>query len=204
MYNVDLSSVPADHLASLVSRASWSVAINNVHGCDLITFLDSVKSGGISIRNHRESLGSKETQALVRAMESHVEHLTLHQGVTLDIEALMEYSGQGKCREVVCYCDTADRYKEQLATWTTSRNWAVTLDKCISLGQRFYMERGTIFTIKRGGVPVQNNETQDEPPCIRCCWGYGCGYIGCSFFYSRYCRRGILKFLCFPFSLYFK
>ena len=121
MYNVDLSSVPADHLASLVSRASWSVAINNVHGCDLITFLDSVKSGGISIRNHRESLGSKETQALVRAMESHVEEVELDGDVTLDIKVLMEYNGQGKCRKLICNYIAATRYRDQLNTWARGR-----------------------------------------------------------------------------------
>ena len=196
MYSADLSSVPIDHLASLVSSVSVHVAINNVSGFDLITFLDSVKSHALSIRNHRQSLGSEETQALVQAMESHLEKVVLHKGVTLDIEALMEYSGQGKCQEVVCYCDTSDRYKEQLAKWTTSRNWAVTSNKCISIGQGYYRERGIIFTIKRGGVLVQSNVTQDEPPCMRCCWGLGCGYRGCSLFYSRYCTPCKMLYQC--------
>ena len=73
-----------------------------------------------------DSLGSKETQALVQAMESHVTWVMLFAGVTLDIRDLMEYSGQGKCRSVECHRDTADRYREQLRTWATSRNWEVT------------------------------------------------------------------------------
>ena len=61
-------------------------------------------------------------------MESGVEEVVLNDKVTLDIRDLMEYSGRGKCREVECFRDTADRYKEQLRTWATSRNWEVTRD----------------------------------------------------------------------------
>ena len=42
--NVDLTSVPAEHLASLVSIVTWKVYIKNVSGCDLVTILDSVNS----------------------------------------------------------------------------------------------------------------------------------------------------------------
>ena len=48
--------------------------------------------------------------------------------MTLDIRILMEYSGQGKCRVVECYTHTADRYREQLRTWATSKNWEVISD----------------------------------------------------------------------------
>merc|ERR1711894_206056 len=68
--NVDLTSVPAEHLASLVSSVTWRVYIRNVRGCDLVTFLDSVKNEVLNIS--RQSLGSEGTHALVRAMESGV------------------------------------------------------------------------------------------------------------------------------------
>ena len=122
---VDLSSVPAEHLASLVSIVTRLVEISNVIGCDLVTILDSVESKELDISS--QSLGSEETQALVRAMESSVEQVGLSQ-VTLDIRDLMDYNGQGKCWFVGCYSDTKDRYREQLRTWTTSRNWEVTFD----------------------------------------------------------------------------
>ena len=77
----------------------------------------------MSIR--RQSLGSEETEALVLAMESHEERVGLNEEVTLDIRVLIEYNGQGKCRDVVCYSDTAPRYREQLRTWATSRNWTL-------------------------------------------------------------------------------
>ena len=40
--NVDLTSFPDDHLASLVSSVRGSVTIENVSGCDLITILEIV------------------------------------------------------------------------------------------------------------------------------------------------------------------
>ena len=59
--DVDLTSVLATHLASLVSCVTGRVYINNVSG--LVTILDSVKSKPLWI-NH-QSLGSEETRALV-------------------------------------------------------------------------------------------------------------------------------------------
>ena len=47
-----------------------------------------------------QSLGREETQALVQAMESGVEDLNLGKEVTVDIEALIQYSGQGVCSSV--------------------------------------------------------------------------------------------------------
>ena len=72
-----------------------------------------------------QSLGSEETQALVRAMESRVEEVHLCAELTLDIKILLEYNGQGKCMEVRCQTEFKDRYREQLRTWDLDlgRNW---------------------------------------------------------------------------------
>ena len=126
--NVDLTSVPAQHLASLVSNVKYKVGITNVSGCGLVMVLDSVKCKTLSMG--RQNLDREETQALVGAMESAVENIMLNQEwmcwmgddweVTLDIDALTKYSGQGKCREIWWRWD---RYGEQLRTWATSKNW---------------------------------------------------------------------------------
>ena len=126
--NVDLTSVTAEHLATLVSSVWERVIIWNVSGCDLVTILESVKSEMLVIQD--QSLGREETQALVRAMESSVESVWLDREVTLEIRDLMEYSGQRKCWFAGCYSDTTDRYREQLRTWATSRNWTVNRDDC--------------------------------------------------------------------------
>ena len=122
--DVDLTSVPADHLASLVSSLVGCVNIENIRGCGLVTILDSVKSSELYITD--QSLSSEETRALVRAMETGVERLELDIGVTLDIGVLTQYSGQGICGQVECRDGTAARYSDQLKIWATSKYWEVT------------------------------------------------------------------------------
>ena len=113
LYNIDLSPVPAQHLASLVSCVTKELSIMNVTGSDLVSILSSVKSqrlyifSNLSERYQRYSLGSlgrEETRALVQAMESRVESVGLAGEMTLDIKILMEYSGQGEMHAgVVCH-----------------------------------------------------------------------------------------------------
>ena len=126
LLDVDLSQVPAQHLASLALCVTFRLSIRNVSGCDLVSILSSAKCEFLYI--YGQSLGSEETRALVQAMESGVEEVRLTNGVTLDIEALTEYSGQGVCRNVELFLDesyTADRYREGMRTWARSRNWRV-------------------------------------------------------------------------------
>ena len=119
---INLSSGPAEHLASLVSCVTGLLHIRNISGCGLGPILDSVQSEWLVIFG--QSLGSEETRALVRAIESGVavEIVELSGELTLDIKAMIEYSGQGKCREVWCYIDIGV-FKEDLRTWAQSRNW---------------------------------------------------------------------------------
>ena len=127
MLENDLTSIPAEHMASFISSFANPnrVTIGNVSGCDLVTILDTIKSDFLIIDT--QSLDREETQALVRAMETRLERVMLSEGVTLDIRALFKYSGQGKCREVRCDRDTMARYKEELTeTWAKTRNWEVT------------------------------------------------------------------------------
>ena len=110
--DVDLTSVPAEHLASLASTVTAKFSIKNVSGCDLATILKSVKCERVDIC--RQSLGHEETQALVRAMETSVNCVGLGVEVTLDMSVLVKYNGQGKCQRVECQRDTMFRYREQL------------------------------------------------------------------------------------------
>ena len=126
--DADLSPVPAQHLASLVSCVTSTLCIRNVSGIDLVSILSSVKCQYLNIR-YRHILGREETRALVQAMESGVEEVELRYKVTLDIEALTEYSGEGECREVELRGDdTATRYRDQLRTWARSKDWKVSQD----------------------------------------------------------------------------
>ena len=110
LFKIDLSPVPAQHLASLASCATRYFQITNVSGCDLVSILTSLKCETLFIS--MQSLEREETRALVQAMESVVEMLWLYDEATLDIEALSEYSGQGVCRRVTLYGDTWDRYSD--------------------------------------------------------------------------------------------
>ena len=124
--DVNLTSVSAEHLVSLSSSVTEHVDIQSVCGCDLDTILDNVKITTLEIGY--QSLDSKETQALVRAMESGVERVWLKSETRLNMEGLIEYNGQGKCKEVKCWYDTKDKYRKQLKTWAMSRDWKVTVD----------------------------------------------------------------------------
>ena len=95
-------------------------------GCGLVTILESVKIQVLRFIN--QSLGSEETRALVRAMEAGVGSVWFKEESILDIRALTEYDGQGKCFMVSCINErgiNGVRYREQLRTWATSRNWKV-------------------------------------------------------------------------------
>ena len=116
--NDDLCKVPAKHLASLVSRVTNNLLISNVTGCDMVNLFTSLKCKSLAM--YRLSLGREETRALVQAMEYQLQSVTIFDEVTLDIEALVEYSGQGECRKVTL---RDDRYRDQMRTWARTKNW---------------------------------------------------------------------------------
>ena len=123
LYDFDLSPVPSQHLTSLASSVTRCLSIGNVSGCDLVSILNIIKFYDLHI--HRQTLGREETQALVQAMESRVVRVMLVDAVTMDIDALAEYSGQGVCKSIVLCQYTVDTCKEELMTWARRRNWSV-------------------------------------------------------------------------------
>ena len=156
----DLSSVPVEHLKSLISivatptsdfqghfllrsqREILILLIRNVSGCDLVTIFDSVNcdhlSSSLFFYIESQHLGTRETEALVQAMETRLPHLCLGGGdgdkegeMSLDIEALVKYSGEGKCRHITCWSPTW--YREELRTWAEQRNWRLARDDDISI-----------------------------------------------------------------------
>ena len=127
LHNVDLSPVPIRHLASLVNCVRCVFCIKNVSGCDLVSIFTRIKCRDLSSIDN-QSLGREETMALVRALESHVEALDLGDDVTLDIEALAEYSGQGRCMGVRLWGSMGSPLCHALEgelSWARSTNWGV-------------------------------------------------------------------------------
>ena len=115
LQEIDLST-PMQHLISLLSSVKRTVNIDDeVTGLDLVTILDSLQCQ--EIRLGCERLGREETQALVRAMESRVEKVFLYNEIELDMEALSEYSGQGRCRVLECKGVREVTSCYQLMTW---------------------------------------------------------------------------------------
>ena len=91
-----LSIIPSEKLAALVSSVTWCVYIRNASAGLSCLVLQSLKCDEVFIDD--QSLGTEETQALVRAMETCVKEVILRgRHVTLDTEALLQYSGQGRC-----------------------------------------------------------------------------------------------------------
>ena len=124
LLNVDQGQIPAQHLASLASCVAYELDIYDDRSCcDLVSILPSLKRPALGF--FTQTLGREETQAIVQAMQSNVAALILWDNVTLDIEALTEYSGHGVCRAVTLWGRTVARYREELATWARSRNWIV-------------------------------------------------------------------------------
>ena len=119
----DLTSVPDEHLTSLVSSIQYRLYINNVSGRDLVSILDGCKSYWLTIKN--QSLDSEETEALLLAMETNFARLQLEGGVTLDMETLVRYNGQGKCKRLMCITETANRYRKSLTKWAKRIDWEV-------------------------------------------------------------------------------
>ena len=122
LQEIDLGTVPIQHLISLLSSVKRTVNIDDeVTGWDLVTILDSLQCQ--EIRLGCERLGREETQALVRAMESRVEKVFLYNEIELDMEALAEYSGQGRCRVLECEGVREVTFCDQLVAWADKTKW---------------------------------------------------------------------------------
>ena len=122
LQDVDLASVPAEHLASLASCVKFKLQIINVR-TTLVNILDNIKCKYLAIK--KQSLGSEETQAMVQAMVSRVKNVELCDGVSVDVTTLTQYSGHGKCNWVRCYGDTGGRYREEVRSWGQRINWSL-------------------------------------------------------------------------------
>ena len=133
LMDVDLTSVPIEHLAALASwvTSSCEVFIEEVKGIDLASVLNSLKCHQLWITC--QSLGREETQALVQAMESGVVGVNLIL-VTLDMETMVTYSGRGRCWKLSLGCHLYNTemknepLKEPLKCWAMCRDWEVIED----------------------------------------------------------------------------
>ena len=92
--------------------------------------------------------------ALVQSMEPGVEKVKLFPEVTLDIEALAEYSGQGCCSHICRsqkYC--SDKLFDKHSAWARRKNWRMGLDFQEFVGTS-YKSVGLFLTLYRVTLPL--------------------------------------------------
>ena len=135
--DLDLSTVASSHLAALAGSDSdmKTVDINNVTG-DLSPLLSHLRCMQLYLSNI--SLSASATLSLVIGMENGIEVLSLftsvhgHGGeILLDMDTLTQYSGTGRCCQVVVVFDgSRTRYKEEVKMWARRLRWRISVEKC--------------------------------------------------------------------------
>ena len=124
--NLSITDIPRDQMEKLASIVTGAVNINNMtHTDQLGSILASVK--GYQLGMYKMDLSDTETQALVTAMRDGVQRVGLVD-VTLDIEELTQYDGQGSCSGLAVCDDSRIRYRERLRRWAADKGWRVTRD----------------------------------------------------------------------------
>ena len=125
--DINITDIPRDQMEKLASIVTWRVWIDNIsHADQLSSILASVQCQELGL--WRMELSEAETQALVTAMRDRVQWVGLW-NVTLDMEELTQYDGQGLCS--VLYVggdDTRTRYRTRLRRWAADMGWTVTWD----------------------------------------------------------------------------
>ena len=131
---LDLGFVPGEHLQALVPCVTDFIKIKNVTGCDVTSLLDSINCTELHLT---QKLNQDETDALVRAMATRVDDVSLGgPGVvmSLNVDTLTQYKGDGKCRAIHCIWNSQHWDEpavewitaETIETWARRMNWSVT------------------------------------------------------------------------------
>ena len=123
--NKSITDIPRDQMEKLASIVTERVWIHNMtHADQLGGILASVKLPVLGLYYMR--LNQAETQALVTAMRDRVERVRLGDVVTMDIEELTRYDGQGRCSGLVVVGHIRNR--DRLRGWAAHKGWTVTED----------------------------------------------------------------------------
>ena len=153
LQDLDLSTVPGEHLCSLASSVRNMFSIRAVKGCNLIKMIDSVKCNTLALTN--QNLDREAAEALVQAMETRIEQLEIFNGKMfrvppwgslnlatvqnpeleeedikrmLDTNALTKYSGKGRCKYIVLEVGQVYKYRQWLRDWALDRDWSIMND----------------------------------------------------------------------------
>ena len=129
LVDVNLSSIPIQHLGSLAACVTDVVffGVNENVIPDLGVFLDKVKCDKLLFLG--QSLGTDETLALVRAMqEVRIVVLLLGTRGTVDVKALRNFDGKGRCEQVWMVKGKGDSIEntEDMRKLAKTIDWGVT------------------------------------------------------------------------------
>ena len=139
---VNISEISSDNIGKLTSIVTDEVYINNMTPVSQLgAILASVQSEVLSLQNM--SLSEENTRALVTAMRARVQSVVLWNNVTLDLELLAAYDGEGRCTRLELRGDTRAKYETRLRRWAGDKGWAVTEDDSPALSslKSLWMQR---------------------------------------------------------------
>ena len=110
---------------------------------------------------------------MVRAMESNVEYVTLgsnldEQSMYLDLEALVQYNGQGRCYKLQCSIRPQDIFeKEMMRDWAEKMRWDVVNEDENNIKIMRTVSLYSPFIISHGiPKPVHEDSWKYTPPTI--------------------------------------
>ena len=123
----DVRMMPREAVDSLVQCVTDGVFINRLEGPSYIRRIyGNVKSKVLGIGY--QVLPERETKILVEAMEQRIACLMIRADVDLDINALLEYSGMGLCKDIRLGYDAGCKYGDQLMQWSLRNKWVTTVN----------------------------------------------------------------------------
>ena len=123
--DISITDIPQAQMEELTSIATRGVVIQLINHADQLgSVLACIKCPYLWLGNME--LSEAETRALVTAMRDRVKTVELVSDVTLDIEELAKYNGQGHCGWLCVEDDTKTRYAERLREWAADQGWTVT------------------------------------------------------------------------------
>ena len=126
LLDMDISDIPPDPFGKLVSKVTDLVSI---YLLTPTTHLDIIMENAQCRRLDLSCMDLTElqTRAMVRAMQDRVIGVKLS-GVTLDIEVLCQYNGQGKCWMLKLEANTRTLHGERILSWMEEVGWSVLTD----------------------------------------------------------------------------
>ena len=123
--DMDISDIPSDQMDKLASIVTETVDINTMTPASRVSsILASVQCPWLQLWDMQ--LSEENTRALVTAM-TQVQTVWLS-CVTLDIEELTQYDGQGRCSVLGVESEMRRRYGDRIREWAADKGWRVTED----------------------------------------------------------------------------